>query len=85
MRNNPSIKLAGFLNTIWKSAAEAMHRKKYIRQSRSSTRQAGRQTGGQAGGKKSFVSIRFSLCFWSLMTPELQETIVNHPFVSKIC
>ena len=24
--------LAHFLNTIWKSAAEAMHRKKYIRQ-----------------------------------------------------
>ena len=61
--------LAHFLNTIWKSAAEAMHRKKYIRQQQ------------QAGGKKSFVSIRFSLCFWSLMTPELQGAIINHPCV----
>ena len=78
MHENQSINqaccvLAHFLNTIWKSAAEAMHTKKSTL-----SKQAGRQ---QAGGKKSFVSIRFSLCFWSLMTPELQGAIINHPCV----
>ena len=91
MKSNPSIKRVVcshiFSIQFGKVQQKPCIEKKYIRQR--AGRRAGRRVGRRAGrpepvcrgGKKSFVSIRFSLCFWSLMTPELQGAIINHPCV----
>ena len=85
MKSNPSIKRV-VCSHIFSIQFGKVQQKPCIEKSTLGSSELLQQTSAsqarwQAGGKKSFVSIRFSLCFWSLMTPELQGAIINHPCV----